>query len=73
MNPSLSGYTSAEDGRDFVEPESTPWLTLLPGNHNADTLGARPDIIGRPIESWPNSSTRNFPAASNCRIIRMLA
>ena len=52
MNPSLSNYTSTEDGTDFAVPESTPWLTLLPGNHNADTLGARLDIIGRPIESW---------------------
>ena len=52
MNPSLFNYTSTEDGTDFAAPESTPWLTLLPGNHNADTLGARLDIIGRPIESW---------------------
>ena len=24
----------------------------MPTTYNADTLGIRPDIIGRPIESW---------------------
>ncbi len=30
----------------------TGWATLLPGVYNADTLGIRPDLIGRPVESW---------------------
>ena len=52
MNPSRFCWTSATDGTDFVEPESTNWMTIVPGTFNADTLGARPDRIGRPIESW---------------------
>ena len=52
MNPSRYCYTSAIDGTDFVEPESTQWLTILPGTFNADTLGAQPEKIGRPLESW---------------------
>ena len=30
----------------------TEWITLIPTTYNADTLGIRPDLIGRPIESW---------------------
>lgn len=39
--------------------DSTQWATgptgfasLIPTIYNADTLGIRPDLIGRPIESW---------------------
>ena len=30
----------------------TDWYTMVPTIYNADTLGIRPDLIGRPIESW---------------------
>ena len=30
----------------------TQWITLIPTTYNADTLGIRPDIVKRPIESW---------------------
>ncbi len=30
----------------------TEWVTLMPTVYNADTLGVRPDLIKRPIESW---------------------
>ncbi|QDF98305.1 ABC transporter substrate-binding protein [Azoarcus sp. DD4] len=30
----------------------TQFMTLIPTVYNADTLGIRPDLIGRPIESW---------------------
>ena len=45
-------------------------LPRLPTNHNADTLGIRPDLIGRPIESWAEfinpefegrAALQNFP------------
>jgi len=32
--------------------EPTEWMTLIPTVYNADTLGIRPDLIGRPIDSW---------------------
>ncbi len=32
--------------------EPTQWITLIPTVYNADTLGIRPDLIGRPIDSW---------------------
>ncbi len=30
----------------------TEWLSLVPTVYNADTLGIRPDLIKRPINSW---------------------
>ena len=30
----------------------TNWYTMVPTIYNADTLGIRPDLIGRPISSW---------------------
>jgi putative spermidine/putrescine transport system substrate-binding protein len=52
MNPSTVCWTSEREGTDIVEAESTQWMMISPGTFNADTLGARPDLIGRPIESW---------------------
>lgn len=33
-------------------PEPTNWATMIPFQYNADTLGYRPDLVGRKIESW---------------------
>ena len=33
-------------------PGETGWMTLLPTIYNADTLGIRPDLVGRPIAHW---------------------
>src|SRR5476651_1260007 len=33
-------------------PTVTEWMTLVPTVYNADTLGIRPDLIKRPINSW---------------------
>ena len=33
-------------------PSMTEWATLIPTTYNADTLGIRPDLIGRPINTW---------------------
>jgi len=52
QNPSQVGYTSGPEATDFVDPGSTKWITNHPVLHNADTLGIRPDVIGRPIDSW---------------------
>ena len=49
--PHTVGFTSGPGGKDFVAEESG-WMTLIPTIYNADTLGIRPDLIGRPIETW---------------------
>ena len=38
-------------GTKFAK-EPSGYITLIPTTYNADTLGIRPDLIGRPIESW---------------------
>jgi putative spermidine/putrescine transport system substrate-binding protein len=49
--PHTVGFVDAVDGKDFAKAP-TGWMTLIPTIYNADTLGIRPDLIGRPIESW---------------------
>ena len=49
--PHSVGFVEGADGREFVNNESG-WMTLIPTIYNADTLGIRPDLIGRPISNW---------------------
>jgi putative spermidine/putrescine transport system substrate-binding protein len=44
-------YLEGQNGRTFAS-SPTEWITLIPTVYNADTLGIRPDLIKRPIESW---------------------
>lgn len=44
-------YLAGNKSKEF-SPEPTEWISLIPTTYNADTLGIRPDLIGRPIESW---------------------
>jgi putative spermidine/putrescine transport system substrate-binding protein len=49
--PHSVGFVESADGTAFAK-EETGFMTLIPTIYNADTLGIRPDLIGRPIESW---------------------
>ncbi|MEM1075555.1 MAG: extracellular solute-binding protein [Pseudomonadota bacterium] len=49
--PHTVGFTTGVNGKDFVNEESG-FMTLIPTIYNADTLGIRPDLIGRPISKW---------------------
>ncbi len=42
------------DGADSAKFAKTPtrWATMIPTIYNADTLGIRPDLMKRKIESW---------------------
>jgi putative spermidine/putrescine transport system substrate-binding protein len=44
-------YRESVDGTTFHDGP-TQWATFLPGVFNADTLGIRPDLVGRDITSW---------------------
>ncbi|MCB1485941.1 MAG: extracellular solute-binding protein [Bauldia sp.] len=44
-------YLDGQFSKGF-SAEPTEWISLIPTTYNADTLGIRPDLIGRPIESW---------------------
>lgn len=49
--PHSVGFVEGPSGTEFVDNESG-WMTLIPTIYNADTLGIRPDLIGRPIDTW---------------------
>ncbi len=52
QNPTTVMYTKDDSARSFVKPGESDWLVGLPSVHNADTLGYRPDLTGRTLESW---------------------
>ncbi|WP_088648711.1 ABC transporter substrate-binding protein [Marinibacterium profundimaris] len=49
--PHTVGFVESVDGTAFAD-SPTEWMTLIPTIYNADTLGIRPDLIGRPINNW---------------------
>ena len=49
--PYSVGYVDGPNGKTFAKGE-TGWMTLIPTIYNADTLGIRPDLVGRPITNW---------------------
>ncbi len=49
--PIKVSYLQGAESTEFSE-SPTDFMTLIPTVYNADTLGIRPDLIGRPIESW---------------------
>ena len=52
-------YLPAQNAKTFSDTP-TQWITLIPTVYNADTLGIRPDLIKRPIESWKELLNREF-------------
>lgn len=49
--PHTVGFVEKQDSKTFA-PKPTEWMTLIPTIYNADTLGIRPDLVGRPIANW---------------------
>ena len=49
--PHTVGFVDGPGAKSFADTE-TGWMTLIPTIYNADTLGIRPDLIGRPISNW---------------------
>jgi putative spermidine/putrescine transport system substrate-binding protein len=49
--PSTVGFVDGKDSVTFAKAP-TQWFTMIPTIYNADTLGIRPDLVGRPITQW---------------------
>jgi putative spermidine/putrescine transport system substrate-binding protein len=49
--PSTVGFVDGKDSTTFAKAP-TQWFTMIPTIYNADTLGIRPDLVGRPITQW---------------------
>src|ERR1700739_932059 len=56
-------YLEAQNSKKFAT-SPTQWITLIPTTYNADTLGIRPDLIKRPIESWGELLNPEFKGKS---------
>lgn len=52
-------YAADESGKKFADGP-TEFLTSVPTITNADTLGIRPDLTGRPVESWADLISPDF-------------
>ena len=52
-------YAADADFKKFAT-SPTEWLSAVPTVTNADTLGIRPDLVGRPITSWADLISPEF-------------
>lgn len=52
-------YVAAEGDKTFAAGP-TGLATMMPTIFNADTLGLRPDLVGRPVESWAELLSPDF-------------
>ena len=53
-------YATGPDGNKVTDGTPTDWMTGIPTVTNADTLGIRPDLVGRPITSWGDLISPEF-------------
>ncbi len=49
--PHTVSFVDSPTAKTFATGQ-TGWMTLIPTIYNADTLGIRPDLVGRPITHW---------------------
>ena len=49
--PNTVAFVESKTSTKFAT-HPTEWATLIPTIYNADTLGIRPDLVGRPIRNW---------------------
>lgn len=49
--PNTVSFVEGAGSTKFAKGQ-TDWFTMIPTIYNADTLGIRPDLVGRKIENW---------------------
>ncbi|HEX6704928.1 MAG TPA: extracellular solute-binding protein [Albitalea sp.] len=52
-------FLEGEKSKVFAK-QPTQWMSLIPTVYNADTLGIRPDLVKRPIDSWKDLLSPEF-------------
>ncbi len=57
--PHTVGFVEGKESTKFSKTP-TEWFTLVPTIYNADTLGIRPDLVGRPITNWKDLADPAF-------------
>ena len=53
-------YATTAEGDKVTDGTPTDWITGMPTITNADTLGIRPDLVGRKITSWADLLAPEF-------------
>src|SRR5450755_4648919 len=57
--PHTVGFVEGKNSTKFAK-SPTEWFTMVPTIYNADTLGIRPDLVGRPITNWKDLADPAF-------------
>ncbi|KQQ59687.1 MULTISPECIES: PotD/PotF family extracellular solute-binding protein [Rhizobium/Agrobacterium group] len=57
--PHTVGFVEKQGDKKFAKGE-TDYFTMVPTIYNADTLGIRPDLVGREISSWADIMDPKF-------------
>ena len=70
--PHSVGFVDGPGSTSFAS-EETGWMTLIPTIYNADTLGIRPDLIGRPIDTWAELLNPEFKGKASILDISSIA
>jgi putative spermidine/putrescine transport system substrate-binding protein len=60
ITPTMVLYATDATGSKVSGGAQTEWLTAIPAVTNADTLGIRPDLVGRKIDSWADIIAPEF-------------
>ena len=60
ITPTMILYATGPDGQKVTGGAPTEFLTGIPTVTNGDTLGIRPDLVGREIDSWADLLSPEF-------------
>jgi putative spermidine/putrescine transport system substrate-binding protein len=60
ITPTMILYATDGTGQKVTGGTPTEWLTGIPTVTNGDTLGIRPDLVGRKIDSWADVLSPEF-------------
>lgn len=60
ITPTMVLYATDASGQKTTGGTPTEWLTGIPTVTNGDTLGVRPDLVGRKIDSWADVLSPDF-------------
>ena len=60
ITPTSVLYATDATGNKATGGPQTEWLTLIPTVTNGDTLGIRPDLISRKVDSWADLLAPDF-------------
>jgi putative spermidine/putrescine transport system substrate-binding protein len=65
ITPTMVLYATDATGNKATGGAQTEWLNVIPSVTNADTLGIRPDLTGRKIDSWADVLSPEYKGKSS--------